>query len=371
MPNKREEGQGLSFELRLDQVCNRFEAAWRTGEPRIEDFLDGWSGAERLRLLRELVLLDLHYRRQRGEQCQPGDYCQRFPEAAASWFESFLAAGSTDDGKPVTPGVAPTIAFLAVGQQVSEHEILEEIGRGGMGVVYRARHRQLGRIVALKMIRAGSAAEADELARFQSEARAIAQLSHPNIVAVHEVGEHDGLPFFSMEFCPGGGLDRYLGGTPVAPAEATRLVRTLATAMQAAHELRVVHRDLKPANVLLCPARPTESGEGGRAAAVGVHGQGERLRPGQAAGRSLSDAIGCPGGHTGIHVPRASRGQKRRSAPPRISIPWERSSMSASPAGLPSKRRRLWTPSSRSPSRNPSRLANSNQPRPSTWKPSA
>jgi WD40 repeat protein len=107
------------------------------------------------------------------------------------------------------------------------------------------------------MIRAGSAAEAENLVRFQSEARAVAQLSHPNIVAVHEVGEHDGLPFFSMEFCPGGGLDRYLGGTPIAPEEAARLVQTLARAMQAAHELKVVHRDLKPANVLLSPVRST------------------------------------------------------------------------------------------------------------------
>jgi WD40 repeat protein len=134
---------------------------------------------------------------------------------------------------------------------VPGYEVLGELGRGGMGVVYRARQVALGRTVALKMILAGAHAGADERARFRREAEAIARLSHPNIVAVHEVGEHDGRLFFSLEFCPGGSLDRQLDGTPWDPKRAAKLVRTLARAMQAAHEARVVHRDLKPANVLL------------------------------------------------------------------------------------------------------------------------
>jgi len=120
-----------------------------------------------------------------------------------------------------------------------------------MGLVYKARQVRLDRIVALKMIRDGGHARADTLARFRTEAEAIARLQHPNIVQVFEVGEHDGQPFLAMEFCPGGGLDRKLGDTPLSPREAAALLETLAQAMEAAHRARVVHRDLKPANVLL------------------------------------------------------------------------------------------------------------------------
>src|SRR5260370_14489835 len=120
-----------------------------------------------------------------------------------------------------------------------------------MGVVYKARQVGLNRVVALKMIRAGTDADADELARFRTEAEAVARLTHPNIVQIYEVGEHQGRPFFSLEFCPGGSLDRRLAGTPLPPDEAARLVETLARAVQAAHDKGVLHRDLKPANVLL------------------------------------------------------------------------------------------------------------------------
>jgi WD40 repeat protein len=134
---------------------------------------------------------------------------------------------------------------------VPGYEVLSELGRGGMGVVYRARQTKLGRVVALKMILSGAHAGADDLARFRTEAEAIARLLHPNIVQVYEVGEHDGLPYFSLEYCGGGTLERKLAGTPLPPAEAAALVETLAHAMQAAHERGVIHRDLKPANVLL------------------------------------------------------------------------------------------------------------------------
>jgi tRNA A-37 threonylcarbamoyl transferase component Bud32 len=131
------------------------------------------------------------------------------------------------------------------------YEILGELGRGGMGVVYKARHTKLNRLVALKMILAGGHASAAELARFQTEAEAVARLRHANIVQVYEVGEHEGKPFFSLEFCGGGNLKEKLSGTPLPVGEAAALVETLARAMQAAHEQHVIHRDLKPANVLL------------------------------------------------------------------------------------------------------------------------
>jgi len=131
------------------------------------------------------------------------------------------------------------------------YEILDELGRGGMGVVYKAQDLQLNRVVALKMILAGSHASAGDRGRLRTEAEAIARLQHPNIVQVFEVGGHDGMPFLALEFCPGGSLDRQLNGTPWQPLPAARLVETLARAMHAAHGKNVVHRDLKPANVLL------------------------------------------------------------------------------------------------------------------------
>jgi eukaryotic-like serine/threonine-protein kinase len=142
-------------------------------------------------------------------------------------------------------------SLIPGGVAVPGYEIMRELGRGGMGVVYQARHLKLGRVVALKMILTGGHAGKDELARFLVEGEAIARLQHPNIVQIYEVGECGGLPFFSLEFCPGGSLDAKLAGTPMPPREAAQLVETLARAMQAAHDKGVVHRDLKPANVLL------------------------------------------------------------------------------------------------------------------------
>jgi serine/threonine protein kinase len=135
--------------------------------------------------------------------------------------------------------------------QVPGFEILGELGRGGMGVVYQARQVALKRIVSLKMILAGSHAGEAELARFRTEAEAVARLQHPHIVQVFEVGEHQGFPYLSLEFCAGGSLAKRLQGAPLPPAEAAALVEKLARAMQAAHAASVIHRDLKPANVLL------------------------------------------------------------------------------------------------------------------------
>jgi WD40 repeat protein/tRNA A-37 threonylcarbamoyl transferase component Bud32 len=134
---------------------------------------------------------------------------------------------------------------------VAGYEILAELGRGGMGVVYKARHVRLNRLVALKMILAGSHARPEDLARFSAEAEAVAGLRHPHIVQIYDVGEQGGLPYFSLEFVEGGTLDGRLDGTPWQGPRAAELVETLARAVQAAHDRGIVHRDLKPANVLL------------------------------------------------------------------------------------------------------------------------
>jgi tetratricopeptide (TPR) repeat protein len=137
--------------------------------------------------------------------------------------------------------------------EVPGYELLEELGRGGMGVVYKARQLDLKRLVALKMLRDEALAGSEELARFRTEAEALARLQHPNIVQIYEVGTRDGRPFFSLEFCAGGTLARQLQGKPRPPRDAARLVEVLARAVEAAHEQGVIHRDLKPANVLLTP----------------------------------------------------------------------------------------------------------------------
>ena len=119
-----------------------------------------------------------------------------------------------------------------------------------MGVVYKARHRGLKRLVALKMIRGGSQARADHLSRFRVEAEAVARLRHPNIIQIYDIGEAAGLPFVALELLDGGGLDDRLAGTPQPANQAAELMVTLARAVHVAHQAGIVHRDLKPTNVL-------------------------------------------------------------------------------------------------------------------------
>lgn len=139
-----------------------------------------------------------------------------------------------------------------------DYELIEEIARGGMGVVFTARQVSLNRIVALKMIKAGELADATDIKRFRAEAEAAAQLDHPNIVPIYEVGESAGRQFFSMGFVAGISLQQKLADGPLPPKDAAELMRVVSEAVQYAHDRGIVHRDLKPANVLLQRA---ESGE--------------------------------------------------------------------------------------------------------------
>ncbi|MBL8794986.1 MAG: serine/threonine protein kinase [Planctomycetia bacterium] len=152
---------------------------------------------------------------------------------------------------PPTLGVNDTALQPAALPQLPDYEILEVLGRGGMGVVYKARQKRLDRLTALKMILAGPDAIGEEKARFRTEAEAVARLHHPNIVQIYEVGEQDGRPYLALEYVGGGSLAQQLHGEPMAPRRAAQLVLTLAQAVQHAHEHGVIHRDLKPANILL------------------------------------------------------------------------------------------------------------------------
>jgi serine/threonine protein kinase len=188
-----------------------------------------------------LVVEEFQERTRRGEQPDVEDYACRHPPIAAVLRQLLPAVRLLQK---------PAVGTSLPGDLEGYH-IVREVGRGGMGVVYEARHLRLNRTVAVKMVLAGSHATAEDLVRFQAEAEAVAQLQHPNIVQVFETGQHNGLPFFTLEFIAGGSLSASLGGTPLQPARAAPLVETLARAMHYAHQKGIIHRDLKPANILL------------------------------------------------------------------------------------------------------------------------
>ncbi|MBI5757561.1 MAG: serine/threonine protein kinase [Planctomycetales bacterium] len=153
--------------------------------------------------------------------------------------------------QPAAKVASPSTASTLEGVFVPGYDILAELGRGGMGVVYKARHQKLQRLVALKMILAGAHAGAAGLARFRAEAEAVAHLQHANIVQLFEIGEHEGRPFFSLELVEGGSLDQRLREVPPPPRGAAHVMEILARAIEFAHRHGIVHRDLKPANILL------------------------------------------------------------------------------------------------------------------------
>jgi len=219
------------------------------------------------------LLVRWHESRQVGKHVSAEELCAGHPEYLAELqrrmqaieaMEKRLGLGTIteDEEAPETPEAATGSELLPppAGLRIPGYVLLGVLDQGGMGIVYKARQVELRRTVALKMIRGETQARPQQLARFRSEAAAIAQLQHPSIVQIYEVGESEGRPYFSMEFVEGGSLAQRLAGEAMAPREAAALVATLAEAIQFAHQRGVIHRDLKPGNVLLCGAASAGSG---------------------------------------------------------------------------------------------------------------
>ncbi len=170
---------------------------------------------------------------------------------------------------PFGPTGSETVDFAP--PLVPGYEIVHEVGRGGMGVVYKARQLSLNRTVALKMILSGAHAGPTERERFRREAEAVAALQNPNIVQIFDIGEANGHPYLALEFVDGGSLAQRLSGEPWAPARAAELIETLARTMQFAHDAGIVHRDLKPGNILLANGRCEPAGGFAGASPAGSH----------------------------------------------------------------------------------------------------
>ncbi len=324
-------------------LIDSFDKAWGAGgHPRIEDYLHGRNGkggeAADPELLISQIAIDLEYRwkeadttgtsgpllekyfhlfpegwppdappvaliceeyrdRQRwGDRPGRQEYLERFPRHGPQLAEALARAETrlVADLEGLSTVAGPAGSHLStLPKHVDNYEILGVLGRGGMGVVYKALQTNLNRVVALKMIQSGPRASAQELARFRTEAQALARLQHANIVQIHDTGEHEDRPYFSLEFCPGDSLEKKLNGTPLSPRQAAELVAVVARAVQAAHAKGIVHRDLKPANILLAEDDVPKVADFGLAKLLGgvdqtgdaVLGTPSYMAPEQAAGK--------------------------------------------------------------------------------------
>ena len=242
---------------------------------------------------------------------------------------SFDVDEAPTDGMPIPPAGGAPLRILG------DYQILDEIARGGMGVVYRARQTSLGRIVALKLVRNLAMATDSEIRRFRIEAEAVAQLDHPHIVPIYEVGQAEDQPYFSMKLVAGGNLSRHVARLKTNPRAAAAVMAKGARAVHYAHQRAILHRDLKPSNVLLDEAGEPyvtdfglakridgEPGSDGVTLTGMVMGTPAYMPPEQArrpdqgpddGGRRLQ-----PGCHTlrDDHRPRAVRGRLGRRHPP-------------------------------------------------------
>jgi eukaryotic-like serine/threonine-protein kinase len=243
-----------------DRLCEEMLERWRSGHRMpAEAYLARNSalGSDSEGAF-ELIYGEFLMRESLGESPLPEEFLWRFPQFADRLRRQLdLHEAITAEGPATEHDFSPALENPEEQQDdpplpaLPGYRIRRELGRGGVGVVYEAIQENLNRTVALKVIRAWLYADAEVAARFHSEAETAASFAHPNIIQVHEVGEHDGQGYIALEYAAGGSLQRKIGGTPQDPRDAANLVRSLALAVHYAHQRGVVHRDLKPANVVL------------------------------------------------------------------------------------------------------------------------
>ena len=250
-------------ELRLDEICDRFDTLWRSGQqPSIDDFLREVTEEERAELFQYLLAVELESRLGKGKHLVKGDYCARYPAYVAQIEFAFKKCSLTynpslwgrqamDKGLPeqTTTDVVETINLPCV---LGDYELLEKVGCGGMGSVYRARHRLLSKTVAVKVLPKERTLNPDVVARFQREMSAVGWLNHPNIVRAYDAREVGGTHFFVMEYVEGIHLDQLVRCYGVLGiADACEITRQAALELETRVKNGLVHRDIKPSNLML------------------------------------------------------------------------------------------------------------------------
>jgi eukaryotic-like serine/threonine-protein kinase len=245
---------------RIHLVCTQFELAWNSlpSLPAIESYLTGASQEDYPHLLESLIRSQRELEASSGRETELSEFVLRFPSDRGVILRAFIDTSEVEklDGLSKTHKFGHDSTLSAISQtqaptQLGSFVIQQEIARGGMGIIYRARHAELDRIVALKIIRSGQLANESEVARFRQEAMAAAGLQHEGIVPVYEVGSDQGFHFYSMPLIEGEDLGSKFSVGPQEAREIARIVRDVAIAVQFAHDHGVVHRDLKPRNILV------------------------------------------------------------------------------------------------------------------------
>jgi serine/threonine protein kinase len=239
--------------LRINALCNRFEAAWRAERRiRIEEVLKDSSPKDLPAATRELVQLEVDYRRRAGETPTLAEYQTRFPTLDPRWLKSLVAdQPAVSEERVATQQVSSDKRSTAV-RQLGDYRLLERLGGGGMGTVYKAVHERMGRTVALKVLRPELQRDPKLMQRFDREVKTAASLIHPNIVTAFDAREYKGVRFLITELVDGIDLDRLVRKKGVCTVDmAIDIIRQAAQGLQYAHQRGVIHRDIKPANLLL------------------------------------------------------------------------------------------------------------------------
>ena len=256
---------------KIDDLCARFEQHWRSNQPlTIESMLDvEVSDSERDVLLKELLVLEIDYRQRQGERPTLQEYLDRFPTDANLIHDALQV-----NQKPPSNFDPPTTQELS--KLFPSLEILELVGAGGMGAVYKARQKRLDRVVALKVLPEEFGSDAKFALRFAREARTLAKLNHPNIVSLFEFGSVEDSYYFLMEFVDGSTLRDVIRSGELAPDHALAVVPHLCDALQYAHDNGVVHRDIKPENILIGKDGTIKIADFGLSRLQGGQGAGEK-----------------------------------------------------------------------------------------------